>query len=153
MLGVEHGITGTDLPDAAHIGDEVAHLTCIQLLGGLVAQLEIADLVDFVDVVAMGAERDLHPRLDDAVHHPNRRDGAAIAVVVGVEDQGPQGGIGLTARRGHPAHHGLEQLGDAASLLGRDAQDLVGLGADEIVDFTRRACPWLPADRSCSGRI
>ena len=39
------------------------------------------------DVVGMRAEGDLHPRLELAVHHADRGDRAAVAVVVRIEDQ------------------------------------------------------------------
>jgi hypothetical protein len=41
----------------------------------------------------------------------------------------------LPARSGHPGHHRLQQLGDPGPLLGRDGQDLLALGPDQIHDL------------------
>ena len=83
----------------------------------------------------MGAEGDLHPGLDHAIDHPNRGDRAPITVVVGVEDEGAQGGVVIAARRRYTLHHGLEQLRHTTALFCRDPEDFFGFGADQVVDF------------------
>ena len=135
MLGVEHRIPRPRLPDPPHVRDQVADLARLQLLGGLVAQLQIADLVHFVEVVAVRAERDLHPGADHAVHDANRGYGATVAVVVGIEDQRTKRGFVVAARRRHPRDHRLEQLRNPSPLLCRDTQDLIRLSADQVVDL------------------
>src|SRR5688572_31448498 len=65
--------------------------------------------------VGVGAEADLHSLLDLAIHHPHAGYRAAIAIEVAIEHQGPQGGGGIAARRRHPGHDGLEQLGHPRS--------------------------------------
>ena len=137
MLRIEHGVTGPGLAHATHVGDDVADFAGLELFCRLVPQLEIADFVDFVDVVTVRAEGDLHPRFDHAVHDADRGDRAAIAVVVGVEDQGAHGGFVIAAGRRNAGDHGLQQLRDTPPLFGRDPQDLLGLDADEVVDFVR----------------
>ena len=99
------------------------------------SELQVADFVHLVQVLGVGAERDLHARLEDAVHDADAGDGAAIPVVVRVENEGAQRRFAIAPRSRHTLHHGLEQLGDADPLLGGDAQDLVGLGAQQVVDL------------------
>ena len=135
VLGVQHGVTRPYFPHAAHVGDHVPDFAGLELLRRLVAQLEIAYFIHFVHVIAMGTKRDLHPRFEDAVHDPNRRNRAAIPVVVGVKDEGAERGLVLATRRRHAGDYRFDQLRHAATLFGRDPEDLVGFGADQIMDF------------------
>ena len=135
MFGVQHRVTGPYLAHAPHVRDHVPDLARLELLGRFVAQLEIADFIHFVDVVAMGAQGDLHPRLDDAVHDPDRRNRAAIAVVVRVKDEGAERGLVIATRRRHAGDDGFEQLRHPATLFCRDTQDFVRFCADQVMDF------------------
>ena len=135
VLRVEHRVPGLGLPHAADVGDEVADLAGLQQFGRLVAQLQVADFVHVVPIGRVGAEGDLHSRGQHAVHHADARDRAAVAVVVGVEDQGPQRRVARAPRRRDAPHDRFEQLGDVGALLRRDAQDLVRLRPDELVNL------------------
>src|SRR5207248_1946483 len=101
----------------------------------LVAQLQISDLVYLVHVLLVRPESDLHARPDRAVHHADAGNGAAIAIVVRVEDQGAERRLGRAPGRWDAAHDGLEQLGHVRALLGRDAQDLLRLRPDQLVNL------------------
>src|SRR5438552_1205780 len=139
VLRVEHRVPRLGLPHAPDVSDEIAHLAGLEQLGWLVAQLQVADFVHLVHVARVGAEGDLHSRGEHAIHHPNARDRAAVAVVVGVEDQGPQRRVALAARGRDAPHDRFEQLGDVGALLRGDAEDLVRLRADELVNLLRPA--------------
>src|SRR6266566_4318889 len=106
VLGVEHGVAGPRLAHAAHVGHEVPDLARLELLRGLVAELQVADLVDLVQVFLVRPERYLHAGPDRAVHHADAGNGAAVAVVVRVEDQGAQRRRGVPPRRGDPPPRG-----------------------------------------------
>ena len=121
MLGVENGIPRPGLTHAAHVGNDVADFAGFELLRRFATQLQIAHLIDLIQVVAVRPKCDLHPRPDHAVDHANRWDGPAVTVVVRVENQRAQRRGVITARRRHPPHDGLEQLRNAGALFGGDA--------------------------------
>ena len=75
------------------------------------------------------------PRLDRAVDDAHARDGAAIPVVVRVEDQRAQRRVRVARRRRHARDDRLEQRVDADAFLRAHEQNVVGIGADEIVHF------------------
>ncbi len=101
----------------------------------MLSQLEVPHLVYVVHLVRVGPEHDLRPLPHHAVHYPDAGNGTAVAVVIGIEDEGAERGVQLAPRRRHPGHQRLEQLGHPGSLLGRDRQDLLPLRADQIHDL------------------
>ena len=84
---------------------------------------------------------ELEPGAGDhpAVHHPDRRDDAAVLVVLGVEDQRLQRGVGVAGRRRDALADRVEQLGDALTGLGRDLQDVLRRDAEDLLDLHRIA--------------
>src|SRR5213079_2617269 len=68
VVRVEHRIAGAGVAHTAHVGDEVADFTGLELLGRLVPELQVPDLIHLVDVVLVRAEGDLHAGPDGAVH-------------------------------------------------------------------------------------
>ena len=70
-----------------------------------------------------------------AVHDPDRRDHAAVDVVVRVEDQRPQRGVGVAHRRRDLLDDGVEQLGHAVARLARHVEELVGVEAEHLLDL------------------
>jgi len=74
-------------------------------------------------------------RFDRAVDDAHAGDGAAISVVVRVEDQRAKRGIGVALGRGHALHDRLEQLVNADPFLRAHEQDVVRIGADQVVHF------------------
>ena len=137
VLRVQDGVSRSRFFDAADVGDEVADFAGLQLLRGFVAQLQIAYLVDLVEIVLVSAEHDLHPGAQPAIHDANAGDRAAIAVVVGIEDQGPQRRLGLSLGRPDAMHHRFEHLRHTRPVLGRDAKNVRRVRPDEIVDLLR----------------
>ena len=115
------------------------------------AELVVADLVDFVHVVGMGAERDLHPLAHHAVDDADARDGARDSgrstnrrsAPGAVPSRVPAGG-------GTRATIASSSSGMPMPSLADDREDLLPLGADQIHDLLLRAAPARrPADRSC----
>ena len=143
---VEDGVARAGIAHAPGIGDHIAYLARFQERCRMLSQLEIAHFVDGVDVVGMGAEGDLHTLTQGPVHHPDAGNGAAIAVEVGIEDEGPERRIGLAPRRRDSGDHRFQQLGNAGALLGRDGQDLLPAGADEIHDLLGPALRLRPGE-------
>src|SRR5438105_5481995 len=135
VLGIEHGIARSDLPHAADVSHEVADFACLELLRRLVAELEVADFVDLIDVVPVGAEGDLHSWLDDAIDDTDRGNRAAITVVIGVEDQRAQRGLVIAARGRDAVPDRLERLGDAAAFFRRYPENLLRFRANEVMDL------------------
>ncbi len=147
MVRVEHGIAWAGVAHAAHVGDEVAHFAGFELLGRLVPQLQVPDLVHLVDVLLVRAEGDLHARPDGAVHDADAGDRAAVTIVVGVEDEGTERRVRHATGRRDALHHGLEQLGHPGALLGGEAEDLLGLRPDQLMQLLR------PSVRLGSGEV
>ena len=63
------------------------------------------------------------------------RNGAAVAIVVRIVDQRAERRVGIAFRRRHALDDRLEQLGNADAFLGAHEQDVVGIGADQVVHF------------------
>ncbi len=117
----------------ADVRDDVADLARPELVGLDLAELVVADFGDLVRLTAPGGELDLRARLDRAVDYAHARNRAAVFVVVRVEDQRAEGRVGVSARRRHALDNRLEERVDADAFLGADEEDVVRIGADEIV--------------------
>src|SRR3989449_7105384 len=117
VVRVEHRIAGTGVAHAPHVGDEVADFTGFELLGRLVPELQVPDLIHLVDIVLVRAEGDLHAGPDGAVHDADAGNRAAVAIVVRVENEGAERRVRHPTGRGDAAHHRLEQLGDVAAFF------------------------------------
>jgi hypothetical protein len=113
-----------DQVDLLDPGDQVAHLAGVETGTRVDLGAPHPELVGlYVEVrrhepdgIPLG-----HGTIDDA----NVADHAAVGVVVGVEDQGPQRRLGIAVRRGQALDDGLEQLVDALTRLRRHPQHLV----------------------------
>jgi hypothetical protein len=101
----------------------------------MLSQLEVAHLVYMVNLVRIGPEYDLRPLTHHAVHYPDAGDGAPVAVVIGIKDEGTERCVELSAGWRYPSHQRFEQLGNAGSLLGRHRENLLPLRSDEIHDL------------------
>src|SRR5437773_1683274 len=139
VVRVEHRIAGTGVAHAPHVGDEVADFTGFELLGRLVPELQVPDLIHLVDIVLVRAEGYLHAGPDGAVHDADAGNRAAVAIVVRVENEGAERRVCHPTRRGDAAHHRLEQLGDVAAFFGGNAEDFLGLRPDEFMQLLRPA--------------
>ena len=74
-------------------------------------------------------------RLEAAVDDPDERDDAAVLVVGGVEDQRAGGRLGISFRRRDPLDDRVEHGLDPEAGLGRDAEDVLGVVADQVGDL------------------
>src|SRR5437773_9915173 len=86
MIRVEHRIAGAGVAHAAHVGDEVADFAGSALLGRLVPELQVPDLIHLVDAVLVRAEGDLHARPHRAVADADAGARAALPDAVRVVD-------------------------------------------------------------------
>ncbi len=140
---VEDRIAGASLLHRAHVGDDIAHFTGAQLVRFHLAELIVSDFGDLIHRVAR-SKSDVRSGANNAVHNAHARDRAAVAIVVGIVDERAKRTVGVANRRRHSLDHRFEQLGDADSLLGAHEQNLVGVDAEEVVDFLLPAL-WLRA--------
>ena len=127
-------LTRTGLGDVLDAGDEVAGLAGSEAGDRRRIGPPHPDLVRIVDGARLH-EPQPPAGLQDAVHDPDRRDHAAVGVVVRVEDQRLQRRVAVAGRRRDPLDHGVEQLRHALAGLGADAQDLVGRDAEHLLDL------------------
>src|SRR6266567_1625717 len=139
VVRVEHRIAGAGVAHAAHVGHEVADFAGFELLGRLVPELQVPDLVHLVDVVPVRAEGDLHAGADRPVHDADAGDRPAVPIVIRVEDEGAERRVRHPTRRGGAAHHRLEQVGHVGAFLGGNAEDLFGLRPDELMQLPHQA--------------
>src|SRR5690349_1187500 len=87
LRDVENRVTGPRLLHRAHAGDDVSDFAWPELVGDDLAKLVVSDLIHFVALTGAGRETDLHALLERAVDDPHAGNGAAIPVVIRVEDQ------------------------------------------------------------------
>ena len=85
--------------------------------------------------LSRGDELEPESGTESAVDDPHVTDHSPVRVVVGVEDESTQRGIGIARRRWHLLDEPLEQSGHAFSGLGRDSHDVVGGPADHVGDL------------------
>ena len=85
--------------EALHPGQHVAHLSRAELGRGHVLQALVADLLDLV-LLARVHEADPGALAQGPVEEAHLQDGAAVGVVLGVEEQGPQRRLRVALGRG-----------------------------------------------------
>jgi hypothetical protein len=122
--GIEDRVAHARVRHSLDLGGEVAHLTGEQLLHGTEGELHVADLIHVVCGVPR-AEPDAHPRSDGAIDDSDEGDGAAVLVVMGVEDEGPEGRLRISGGRGDAAYDRVQEIVDALAEL-RRYRDHVG---------------------------
>ena len=133
-----HGLAAAGLTDVLDAGDEVADLARTELGhrgGHRAADADLDGLLRRAGV----HEHQLRTVGEPAVHDPDRRDDTAVLVVLAVEDQALQRGVGIALRRRNAGDDRVEQLVDAVAGLGRDAQDVLGGDAEHGLDLHRVA--------------
>src|SRR5664280_562872 len=129
-----HGVADARVPHVLHPGDEVAHLadaTACRLHG---IGRDDADLEHLVRRLGTHHE-DAVAVVEMSVDDTDVRHDAAVRVVHAVEDQRPQRSLGITHRGGNRVHDLVEQLPHALAGLGGDAQDVLGLAAQDVADL------------------
>jgi hypothetical protein len=95
---------------------------------------EDADLGDLVLALG-GHEGTLSPLRRRAVHDAHHHDGAAVAVVPAVEEEGAQGGLRVALGGRHLLHDRLEDLLDADAGLAAGGMASVAVEADDVLDL------------------
>ena len=118
-LGLRQRVPDGEAREALHPGEHVAHLSRGQLGGGDVLQALVAHLLDLV-LLARVHEADPGAGAQGAVEEADLQDGAAVGVVLGVEEQRPQRLLRVALGRGQVLDDRLQQLVDARAQLGRD---------------------------------
>ncbi|CAB5014057.1 unannotated protein [freshwater metagenome] len=134
MLRCGDGVADPRLADVLHAGDEVADLADPDALGRHRLRRDDADLEELVNLAGRH-HADLVAGRDAAVDDANVGDDAAVGVVDRVEDERARRGVRIADRRRDVAHDALEEVGDAEAGLRRDAQDFVGVAADDARDL------------------
>ena len=85
--------------------------------------------------IARSADAGLEAAVDDA----DERDHAAVLVVGGVEDERPRRRVGVSLGRRDPLDDRVEHLVDVDPRLGRDADDVGRVAAEQLRHLERRA--------------
>ena len=75
------------------------------------------------------------PRRRHAVDDADEDDDAEVGVVPAVDQHGLERGGGVALGGGQAGDDGLEHVGDAEAGLRRDADGVVGLDADDVLDL------------------
>ena len=132
--GVGDRLTDASLGDGLHAGDQITDLARAQLLDRLVVRRADADLLDVVDTPRL-PQPDLHVLAERAVDDSDGVHDAAVLVVVGVEDERPERGVRIAARRWDAVDDGVEELGHTLTGLGRDPQDVARRDAEHLLDL------------------
>ena len=117
--------------DAA--GDE-AHFTRAEAIYHHRLRREDAELLHFV-VLRGVHQQHLAAGADGAFQHADDDDHAAVGVVPGVEDQRLERRRGIALGRRHPRDDRLEDVLDAAALLGAREDRGVAVEADDVLDL------------------
>ena len=110
------GIPAAGVADGFDSGDHIPHLPGRQLFPGFPLHLEHADLLDLVCRL-IGHECDGLPGMDFSLKDPKVDDGSPERVIIAVEYQGFQSGIGISHRRRQIVDHPFQDLIDTRSLL------------------------------------
>lgn len=125
------GITDLHLLGVLDTTDDIAHITCPQLLPGYHVHLEDTDLVGII-LHACIEELHLLTLVDGAIHNLEIGDDATERVEHGVEDQSLQGSFCVTLRMRDALHDGIENLFHALTRLATGTDDVLRGTADEV---------------------
>ena len=134
--GRGHRVADPRLPDVLHAGDEVADLTGAESVGRLRLR---GDHAHFERLVG-GPGRHHHAALalgQQPVDDPDVGDDAAVGVVHRVEDQRAGRRRRVAGRRRDLSDDLVQQFPHALPRLGRDAQHVIGVAADDVGDLLR----------------
>ena len=131
-------VADADVRQLLDIGDDVTDLADAQLVAGDLAGPEPAQPGHLV-LGAFGHEADLLADPERAVDDPDVGDDALVVVELGVEDQGPERGLGIAGGGRNPLDDRPEDVGHPLPGLGADGQHLGGIdpqaGHDLFLDL------------------
>ncbi len=128
------GVAAAGIADGLDAGDEVAHFAGREFLAGLAHDLEDAYFLDLVGGL-VGHELDRVAGLDAPLEHPEMHDGAPEGIVVGVEDQGFQRGLGIARGGLQAGDDGLQDRLDADAFLGGNQKGGFRVQAEILLDL------------------
>ncbi len=134
MDGIGDGLSRSGLADVLDAGDEVSHLAGPELADSGRDGHADADLLDLFGEAGLHVT-DLGGTAQDTVHDPDRAHHPPVLVVGRVEDQGPQGCVGISPRCRDALDDSVEERPDPLPCLGRDPQDRVGRDAEDPLDL------------------
>src|SRR5574341_532304 len=124
--------------DALDGGGEKAHLAGAELVHRAHIGSEDADLLDLADL-PVRHEQDACPRPHASVDQADVDDDALVGVVEGVEDERLERRFRISLGRRDAADDGLQHLGHARAVLGRDRERRVAVEPQDLGDLRPRA--------------
>ena len=134
--GPVHLRDGVAHPGVAHRldgGGEPAYLAGGELRTGVHPQGPQIAAVQHLVGGAGGHHLHAHPLLQGTLHHPEVDDDPHVRVVLAVENQGLQGGVGVSLGGGDVLHDVLQHGGDVDPHLGGDLRGVQGGQADDVL--------------------
>ena len=127
------GVAHLRILDVFDAGGEVAHLTGLQGIGRLIAQrLQVAALQNGI-LGAGGHHADGLALAEGPLLHPEVHHHAHIGVILAVEYQRLQGGLGVAAGGGNILNDILQHRLNVDPLLGGDLRGVHGRQADDVL--------------------
>ena len=133
IFRVGDGVAHLGVLDGLDGGGEVAHLPGLQCVGGLIAQrLEVAALQDGILGAGSHKANGLTPAqgtlADTEIDHHTH-----IGVILAVEHQGLEGGVGVAVGGGDTRHDVLQNRIDIHAVFGGNLRGIQGRQADDVL--------------------
>ena len=133
VFGVGDGVAHLGVLDIFDGGGEIAHLTGLEGVRRLVAQgLEISALQNGI-LASGGHHAHRLPPADGALLDAEQHHHAYIGVVLTVEDQSLEGGVGVAVGGGDIVHHVLQHRLHVQAQLGGNFRRVHGGQADDVL--------------------
>ena len=130
-----HGVADVHLLDVLDVAHQVAHLARRERLAGPPLRDELAEFEHLVGCARL-QEADFLPLGDRAVDEPHVGDRAAVAVVVAVKDQRPQGRVGIALGGWNPLDDRGQEVVDPDAGLGAGLDHLRGFDGEALLHLT-----------------
>src|SRR3989344_1723754 len=137
-IHVRDSVTDARAAYVLDAGDDITHFAGTQLFHRFALRGENADLLD--EVIALHRhETDFLLGFQASVDDAHQRYRAQIVVEPGINDQRLERGIGPALRHGNAPDNGLQDIRHAFTGLGTGANGVLGVDADDVLDFVDRA--------------
>ena len=133
LLGRER-VADAELGDVLQARDHVAHLAGLERLDRVAVGRQEAELLR-LEAGSLRHRAERVARLEAAVDDADERDDAAVLVVGGVEDQRAGGRVGIPSGGGIRSTIASSTSSTPSAGLRRDAEDVVGVVADQVGDL------------------
>ncbi len=134
MVVVGDGIADGDVVDGFDVGDDKADLAGGEGIDGGGAGGEFAEVGD-VEEGVLAHHADALGFDEGAVDDADVDDDAAVVVVLGVEDEGLEGGVGGAFGGREAGDDGFEEFVDAEAGFGGDVDAVEGVDAEDLFHF------------------